>query len=166
MCRFQCRGSASLVQIGLDKTFRHLLNSCVLVSADPGRCREIEFQFSLTRGTVRLFVNVNDAKYSGRRVVPGVCVPVSRILDRCGNRKSQSIPAPFRRHPTATAGIAQIAETFEDILRRNGLLVAGSRAMATPSATERKTRRVRPVPAHQLRDRHEIGTSQRGSFLS
>ena len=79
---------------------------------------------------------------------------------RRGDRESHCIPPALRWRPAATAGVSQVAECFQNILRRKFAFMAGGRAMTAPSKSQRKPRRMRPVSIFQFRHRHEIGAGQ------
>jgi len=138
------------MQIRLEKTLRHLLNAGVFVAAEPGCRREIKFQFSAPCGTVRLFINVDHVNKSRRLVVERTGAEFPTVPCRRGNSKSDSVYTALSRRPAATYGIAQVAARFENILRRNRVLVTWSGAMAVPSATERESSGMQPVPIFQL----------------
>src|SRR5579872_911213 len=72
--------------------------------------------------------------------------------------ESNGVPGAQKRCPAAVSGVAEIAERFENVGSGNLTFVAGSGAMAAPSAAERKPRGMRPVSAFQSSLRHEIGT--------
>jgi len=61
------------------------------------------------------------------------------------HRESDRIAGPLQRRPRATAGVAQIAECFNDILGRSLVFVPRSGAVPRPTATQRQSRRMRPL---------------------
>src|ERR1017187_9477229 len=77
-----------------------------------------------------------------------------------GDGESYSIPNARRRRPVTAAGVSQIAECFQDLLRRNLVFVAGGRAVTAPSASKRKPGRMRPFAIFHSRHRHEVRASQ------
>src|SRR5580765_2839715 len=91
-----CRdcASASFAQVSFQKTLRHLLNADVLMPAEPTCCREIEFQFSLTRGTVGLFVYVSEAENSRWGIFSGNWI---RLREPLAGAATANLTASQRR---------------------------------------------------------------------
>jgi hypothetical protein len=122
----------------------------------PGRSRQIEFQVAVFDRTMVSFANVTKEKDSGRHSGDISCsVPVSRI-GRRGDGESDRIPKAFLRRPAATTCVSEVAECFQDVLRRTLAFVPGRHAVATPSRSQRKPSRVGPVAIFQFRNRHEV----------
>src|SRR5437899_5695067 len=142
-------------QVRLQKTFRHLLDARVVVPPQPDRSRQVKFQFAVCDRRVISFANIIEQQrvslnsaYTPPHIVP------SRV-ERSRNRESHRIPYALLWRPTATAGIPQVAECFQNILRGEFAFVAGSRAVTTPSVAERQPRRMRPAAILHSRYRHE-----------
>ena len=126
---------------------------------DPRGDREIKCQFPMRDGAVIPFANVDETQNSGTRFFV-----FTGSISRCRNREADRIPGALLRSPRTTAGVPKIAKRFQNVLRRDFSFMAGSGAMAVPSTTKRKARRMRPGAILQFHDRHEIRAGQ-WSFL-
>src|ERR1700722_12471534 len=81
-------------------------------------------------------------------------------LSRSYNREPHRIPCAVARSPGASRGVTEIAETFENLLRRHRTFVARSGTVAHPTAAQRQPRRMLPTAIFDFLDRHEIGAGQ------
>jgi|HubBroStandDraft_1064217.scaffolds.fasta_scaffold127452_2 hypothetical protein len=154
------RFSGFLFQVRLQKTFCHLLNAQVLVPPQPGRLRQVEFEIAMLDGPVVTFAHITENKHA-RRNSSGIARRSRHHgIARCGNGESHGIPKALPRRPTAVAGITEVAERFQHVLRGKFPFVAGGSAVTAPSAAQRKPCRMRPRTVFQSRHRHEVRTGQ------
>ena len=156
----EARCSSFLFQVRLQKTFRHLLNARVGVRPQPSRPRQIKLQIAMFDRPVLSFTNVAKKKNASGNSHGISRLGTDRRALRGGNGESHRIPNALRRRPTATAGVAQVAERFQHVFWRKFAFMAGSRAGTTPSAAQRKPRGMRPGTVFQSRHRHEVRTGQ------
>jgi hypothetical protein len=133
------------------------------VAAKPGCGGNLELQLPVACRKIALFVHVSQSQDSLRYTIDRTLLLLLRVSSRSRNSKTHRVPTSLRWRPTASAGISQVAEGFQNILRGNSLLVPGRGAVSAPSATERETCRMRPVPILQLCYGHEIRTGQNRS---
>jgi len=161
---FQVRQGCSsiLFQVRIQKTFRHLLNARVFVAYQPGRTREVEFQIAMFDWAMIPFADEMKKKDAGRNWGGRLLIGGGGRVSTSGNGESYRIPNARQGRPAAAAGISQIAESLQNILRRNFAFVAGSRAMTAPSSPERKPGRMRPSAVLQSCHRHEVWTGHFG----
>jgi hypothetical protein len=152
--------SSFLLQVGLQETFSHLLNAWVSVADQPSRASEIEFQIAMFDGPMIPFTDEMNKKDAGRNWGSTLLIGGGSRVSTSGNGESCRIPNARQGRPAAVAGISQIAESLQNVLRRNFAFVAGSRAMAAPSSPERKPRRVRPRAVFQSCYWHEVWAGQ------
>ncbi len=144
------------LQVRLQETFRHLLNASVVVLAQPGRLRQVEFQIAVFHRPMISFADITENEHAGwnRR---GVSWFGTRgWVMGSGDGEAHCIPNAFRRGPRTTAGVPKIAECFQNVLRRKFAFVPGSRAVTAPSAPQGKPRRMRPSAIFQSGSRHEV----------
>src|ERR1700722_16285481 len=139
----------------IQKALRHFLQTRIGMRLDPHRARAIELKNAVGRRTMVSLADVaqlNDAINWLRAAF---------ITSPSQHAKADCIPLAFLRSPRAAVGITKIAKCLLHMLLGNLAFVAGSGAMPAPSSTERQPRRMRPVAAIQLFDRHEIRAGQR-----
>jgi hypothetical protein len=152
--------SSFLLQVGLQETFSHLLNAWVSVADQPSRAREIEFQIAMFDGPMIPFADEMNKKDAGRNWGSTLLIGGGSRVSTSGNGESYGVPNARQGRPAAAARISQIAESLQNVLRRNFTFMAGSRAMAAPSSPERKPRRVRPRAVFQSCYWHEVWAGQ------
>src|SRR5580704_2593065 len=150
--------STLLFQVGIQKTLGHPLHACVSMLAQPGCTRKVKLQFTMFYGKMIAFADVKQAKSTHRSVGCRKCVAL--WVGRRGDRKPYRVPDALWRSPTATAGIAEIAESLQNVVSWSFTFVTRRSAVAAPSASEGQSRRVRPAATFQLGYRHEIRTGQ------
>src|ERR1700736_1764268 len=148
--------STFLLKIRFQKALRHLLDPRIVVPAQPSRSGQVKFEIAIFDGPVISFTNVTQKQNASSPVRGILC---QGLAGRRTDRESYCIPASLRRRPATTTGISKIAERFQNILRGNFALMAGSRAVAAPSNTERKPCGVRPIAILKFRHGHEVRAS-------
>src|SRR5215471_8214157 len=102
------------------------------------------------------FANVNQPDHTSWLILHAHPTIRRTGLFRSGNGDADGIPVAFRWRPTATAGVAEIAESLQHALGRNLAAMTRGGAMALPSAPQRKPCRMRPTTLQFLLG-HEIG---------
>lgn len=157
---YESFSGTSLFQIRVQETLCHFLDPRVFMGTDPCGGGEIECQFPVRDWAVIPFANIDEAENTGG----GALICVARTIKRSRNREAERVPGALLRSPRTTAGVPKIAEGFEHVLGRDFSFMAGRGAMAVPSTTERKARRMRPGAILQFHDRHEIRTGQCSSL--
>jgi len=150
--------SIASFRVRVQKAFRHLLQPRVSVRPNPGGVIQIELHFPTLHGKMAPLAHIAKAYYA--RTIP--VIGSSRFLSiRLRHKpKSNCIPGSILRRPRATAGIAQIAESLKDVLRRIAILMTGRGTVATPPCTQRQARRMRPTAVFKFFSRHKVGTGQ------
>jgi hypothetical protein len=114
----------------------------------PGRCRNLELQDSMFRGTMPPLTNIPDLNAIGAAV----------FLSPRGLRpKPDRIPFSVGRQPSTARRVPEIAQVPQFVVRWSLPLMPGCGTASTPSATQRKPMRVHP-PSPQLLYRHEKRT--------
>jgi hypothetical protein len=151
--------SSVLFQVRLQKTLRHFLDAGIIVLRQPGGVGQVEGQFAVDSRAMIAFANVNQPDRTSW-LIPEAHPAILRSGPfRGGNGQADGIPVAFGWCPTATASVAEIAESLQNILGRNLAIMAGGGAMALPSAPQRKPCRMRPI-AFEFLFGHEIRASQ------
>jgi len=155
--------SRFLFQIRLQKTFRHLLDTGVIVPSKPNRLRQIKFQIPIFDRPVIQLANVTEQQDAGPETGDISSGPQVNVA-RSGDCESNCIPHAVPWRPVATAGITKIAECFQNILRGQLAFVAGSRAVPAPSTAQRKPRGMRPGAVFESGHGHKVRTGQSPPF--
>lgn len=131
------------------------------MASQPHCLCEIELQFPMFHREMIFLANITQANDPRRGRALQITSLLARIgIERSRNRESHRILRPLRRSPAATAGVAEIAESFQDVLRRYFPLMSRGGAVPAPAATQRKPGRMRPRPAFQSLHWHEIRAGQ------
>src|SRR6478736_6328300 len=128
------------------------------MSFQPRIRHDVKIQFAMLNRAVIPFANVCESENAGRFIRCDCRFTADILSGRSDHCESHGIPQALDRRPTATAGVSQVAEDFEDVLSRNLLFVSGSRAMPFPSTSQRQTRGMRPTAILHFLHRHEIRT--------
>jgi hypothetical protein len=133
------------------------------MASQPCGPRQVELQVSMFDGPMVFFADIAQAKNAHRANWPGISAMLA--LGRIGRRthgEPHRVPGAIviLWSPATTAGIAKIAESFENVLCWNLALVAGCGAVAAPSRAQRKSRGVRPRAVLKFLYRHEKGAGQ------
>jgi len=99
---------------------------------------QVEFKLPTLHGTMISFADVDYANHGKNRT--GIARAHGLIVHLGGSchGEAHGIPCPIRWRPGTTAGIAKIAECFENIQWRDFRLMTRSGAVATPSRSQRK----------------------------
>jgi len=150
-----CFLSVTLARARFQKAFSHFLHARIVVRLGPCELLHIKFKIAPLYRPMIPFANIRNVNQS-RNIVFFRILPISRRRQR----EAHGVPLAVWRRPRAAAGIAQIAECFDDMLRRSFIFVLRSGTAASPSSTQRQTRRMRPASVFQSFNRHEIGTGQ------
>ncbi len=153
-----------LFQVQVQKTFRHLLNTRVLVPPQPSRARQIEFQIAMFDGPVILFADIAKNKSPARNRRGSSWLGPRSCIGRGGNRESYCVPESLRGNPRTTARISQVAKCFQNVLGRKVTFVTGRGTVTAPSSTKRKPGRMGPRAIFQSCHRHEVRAGH--AFLS
>ena len=77
--------------------------------------------------------------------------------------ESHCVPKTLRRRPTTTAGISEIAECFQNILRWDFAFDVPEPCNGRTIRSQGKPCGMRPGAVFQFRHRHEVGTGQFGA---
>jgi len=150
--------SCFLLQIGIEKAFRHFLHPWIVVAAQPLCLREIELQLSMVDRKVIFFAHKVETEDSNREVV---CSWIGLLrVRRSSHGKAHGIADAIERRPTAITGVAEIAGSFENLLRRKLAIVTGSGTVAAPSGGQWKAGGMRPVAVLESFHRHEVWAGQ------
>ena len=131
----------------------------------PDRLPQVKFQIAIRDGPVISFTHISQHQDAGRQCGDGSRGPQVNVA-RSRDRESHCIPYTVRWRPTATAGIAKIAECFQNVLPRQFAFVAGSCAVPTPSSAQWKPCWMRPGAVFQPRHGHKVRTGQFSPFES
>src|SRR5271167_601202 len=82
-----------LSEVRLQKTFRHLLDTRVVVPPDPGRSRQVKLQVAMLDRSMISFANITEKQGAGST---RECLVACRQVARSGDRKSHRIPNALR----------------------------------------------------------------------
>jgi hypothetical protein len=122
--------------------------------------RQVKLQIAMFDRPMIAFANITEEKNASGRSDGIVRLDTHRGITWSADGEPDCIPNAQRRRPAATAGVAQVAERFQHVLRRKFADMTRSHAVPAPSAPQRKPRRMRPGAIFKSRHRHEVRTGQ------
>ena len=128
--------------------------------AQPHGLRQVIFEISMFDRKMISLANVVQGEDAGRGISITIWHASLGHLRRSRYREADRIAGSLPRSPSATAGVTQIAESFEDVLGGLLALMAGSGTVAAPSPAEREPRGMWPAAVFELLHGHEIRTGQ------
>ena len=94
-----------------------------MVLAQPGGVGQVESQYAVEGRAMIAFANVNQPDHTSWLILHADPTIRRTGLLRGRNGDADGIPVAFRWRPTATAGVAEIAESLQNVLRRDFVFV-------------------------------------------
>jgi hypothetical protein len=99
---------------------------------EPRGLRKVIGQLTVINRPIGEFANVVETENADLGFGLNLSFIASARRSRYG--KADRIPLALRRRPATTAGIAEIAESFKNVLRGSLIFMPRSRTVAVPSA--------------------------------
>jgi hypothetical protein len=137
--------SCFLLQIGIEKAFRHFLHPWIVVAAQPLCLREIELQLSMVDRKVIFFAHKVETEDSNREVV---CSWIGLLrVRRSSHGKAHGIADAIERRPTAIGWRIRGCRNASSTSFATEARLRGRERCSEPHhpAAQRKARGMRPV---------------------
>jgi hypothetical protein len=127
---------------------------------DPCGPGNIKLEFAMRNRSMIALANVSESKHTRQSVAGRQRRSLSVRREWGRYCKSHGIPIALGWRPSATSRVSEIAECLENVLGRSLLFMAGSRAVAAPTASQWQSSGMRPVAVFYPFDWHEVRAGQ------